>query len=88
MIYVVEEQQATWLFASLTEAQAFDNKRWDYHRYSVVMPFDQKRHAFDFNVPDCPLDFGPGQKNCRRIQRKVSQWWKARDAWWNQPYDY
>ena len=98
MIYVVEEQQATWLFASLSEAQAFDDKRWDDHRYSVVMPFSMERHRFDPYhpsrpmgrrfVPCCPLDFGPGQKNCKRIKRKIHQWWKARYEWWIHSANY
>ena len=87
MIYVVEEQQATWVFASLREAKAFDNKRASERRYSFVGEY-QERHNFDPQAPDCPLDFGPGQENCKRIQRKVKHWWKARDAWWNRPYDY
>ncbi len=88
MIYVVEEQQATWLFASLTEALAFDCQRADEHRYSLVREYQENLHGFDPQTPDVPLEFGPGQERCKRLQRKVHHWWKSRDAWWNQPYDY
>jgi hypothetical protein len=87
MIYVVEEQQATWLFASLSEAIAFDNKRRDEHRHSVVTSLSTK-HSFNTETPDCPMDFGPGQEKCKRIQRHIKRWWKARDAWWNALDDY
>ena len=81
MIYVVEEQQATWLFASLAEAESFDRQRADEYRYSVVKEYQDKLMKFDPQVPDVPLEFGPGQERCRRIQRKVRRWWKSRDAW-------
>ena len=83
-VYVVEEQQATWLFASLTEALAFDRQRADEYRCSLVREYQENLHGFDPKCPDVPLEFGLGQDRCKRIQRKVNRWWKARDAWWNQ----
>ena len=92
MIYVVEEQQADWLFASLSEAQAFDTARADEHRYAEVVPYDHKRHTFNLSMPlgtnhTC-LEFGPGQDKCKRVRRKIHQWWKARDEWWNHSTNY
>ena len=83
--YVVEEQQALWLFASIEEAMAFDRQRTCDYRYSQVREY-RESDQFDPSNPDWPLELGPGQDNCKRLQRKVHRWWKARDAWWNQPY--
>lgn len=85
MIYVVEEQQADWLFASLIEARAFDLARADQHRHAEVVLYDHKRHGFKEHT--C-LEFGPGQEKCRRLRRKIHQWWKARDEWWNHSTNY
>jgi len=87
VIYVVEEQQATWLFASLKEALAFDRQRADEYRYSEVRQYQHASHKFDPQFADVPLEFGPGQQRCKRLQRRIHQWWQAREAWWNQPYD-
>ena len=80
-IYVVEEQSVSWLFASKTEAEAFDSSRYDRHRYSRVVPLGEQ-HRFNPEDPDCSLEVGPNQQKCRRILRHVNRWWKARDAWW------
>jgi len=88
VIYVVEEQQATYLFACLSEALAFDRQRFDEFRYSLVREYQEQDHSFDPQTPDVPLEFGPGQEKCGRIRRKIHQWWQAREAWWNQLYDY
>jgi hypothetical protein len=86
VIYVVEEQQARWLFASLMEAKAFASSRIKECEHDFHCAFVRKYQddQFDTSCPDWPLEFGPGQEYCKRLQRKVYGWWKARDAWWNQ----
>ena len=78
-IYSVEEQQAVWLFASESEAKAFDNERADDHRWSRVSLF--RGRPFRSANSNRPTEPGPGQERCRRIQRHCHKWGQAYEAW-------
>jgi hypothetical protein len=79
-IYSVEEQQAIWLFANKKEAQSFDNKRAEDHRWSRVSLF--RGRPFNSTDANRPTEPGPGQDGCKRIMRHCHEWWRSRDAWW------
>lgn len=66
------------------ERKAFLDRDWPITRIIYPEPLAAK-HRFSERFENCPMEFGPGQKNCRRIRRHIRRWWRERDAWWNQP---
>lgn len=88
-MFVVELQQADYLFASETEAEAFASEYREHlldqcpNASVLIRPVPLGlQHRFRAEFADTPLEAGPGQQRCRRIQRHVHRWWRERDAWW------
>jgi hypothetical protein len=89
-MYIVETQRADYLFACPSAAESFaasERRHWseqcpDMGRAPIDPVPMTSRHRFDQANPDCPLEAGPGQESCRRVQRHVRRWWAERDAWW------
>ncbi len=93
-LLVVETQSADYLFHCPSAAASFarqERQRWINSCPPMgtppIFPVPMgSQHRFRTDFADTPLEAGPGQDRCRRVQRHVRRWWADRDAWWNAPH--
>jgi hypothetical protein len=92
-LFVVETQNADYLFHCPSAAASFaaEKRRWWIENCPPmgtppIFPVPMgPQHRFRTDFADTPLEAGPGQDSCSRVQRHVRRWWAERDAWWNAP---
>jgi hypothetical protein len=90
-MFVVETQQADYLFACPQAAKAFaraEEAHWQDMVEGIGPLFIRPvalgpQHRFSPAHANTPLEAGPGQEACKRVKRHVKRWWRERDAWWN-----
>ena len=87
----VDTQSATYIFSCPSAAAKFAEQErdwWSDHVEGVGrVPIDPAPLVVQFSRfmtghADHPIQAGPGQEKCKRIQRIVARWWRDRDAWY------
>jgi hypothetical protein len=90
-MFVVETQQANYLFACPGAAEAFaasQRRHWAEMCPGIgrvpIQPVPLAPcHRFSTANADRPLEPGSdSDERCRRVQRHVHRWWAERDRWW------